>query len=174
MKHTLKCIVHIETHFLNEKCKYLEITGAQPGKFQDTWYFLEWRHFDKHFINNRPTRSSTQKNFLKSAFQMICLTYRCTQSAYLFSKPGHFFRFSERSRRGLACSRSVLQKQLLWKTLHCIIVILFWRIPAKEPVFNKVATSNFIYLTTCNFTLTQAFSPKFRISTSRGHKDSLS
>ena len=105
---------------------------------------------------------------------MICLTYRCTQSAYLFSKPGHFFRFSERSRRGLACSRSVLQKRLLWKTLHCIIVILFWKIPAKEPVFNKVATSNFIYLTTCNFTLTQAFSPKFRISTSRGHKDSLS
>ena len=95
MKHTLKCIVHIETHFLNEKCKYLEITGAQPGKFQDTWYFLEWRHFDKHFINNRPTRSSTQKNFLKSAFQMTCLTYRCTQSAYLFSKPGHFFDFQK-------------------------------------------------------------------------------
>ena len=120
----------------NKKCKYLEITGAQPGVFQDTWYFLEWRHFDKHFIINTPKRSSTKKisnvflNALKSAFQIRYLTYRCTQSAYLFPKPGHFFEFSEGSRRGLASTlnkRSSKTAVMQNAALHChYFALVIW------------------------------------------------
>ena len=38
------------------------------------------------------------------------------------------------------------------------------KISAKGSVFNKVATFNFIYLTSCNFTLTVAFWPKLVVA----------
>ena len=90
------------------------------------------------------------------------LTHRSKESRYFLKKTRHFFRFSRRSRRGLVstlekCSEKVAVMQNV--VLHCRYFVPAIKIFGKFVLahFIKVAASNFIYLTVCNFTETPAF-----------------
>ena len=105
MQHT-KYIVNIETNFSNKKLSIKKLQARNQEFFRTrdiSWN--EGTSINNLLTTNQREASKNNKkknlkcfllNALKTAFHMRYLTYRYTQSGYLFPKPGHFFRFSEK------------------------------------------------------------------------------
>ena len=48
----------------------MQVTGAQPGIFRGRTDFLEWGHFDKHFICNIAPQGKFLVFFLQDTFKI--------------------------------------------------------------------------------------------------------
>ena len=80
------------------------ITGPQPEIFQGRTGFLEFGHFDQHFVKNTEKKAPQGKvlelfllDTLKTTFWMENLTQRWIQSGPFFQNQGAFFYFQKRA-----------------------------------------------------------------------------